>query len=209
MNIVEPTNIKKNKKTYPPIKDYSKLQLSTEGIYSVSGYEASKKLVYLILKFFNHNKNIIITDATANNGSDSIVLGQTFLKVNAIEKNEINFSVLKNNVEQYNLKNIHLYHDDLLNVLNNTTQDVIFLDAPWKKEMNENYKESTNLQLFIGDYEISHVYNLFKKKCKLFIFKVPTNYDFSYFIHQTKLEKYYIHSYKKHENIKFYYIFAC
>jgi hypothetical protein len=206
-NVIEETNIKKNKKTFPYIKDYSKLQLTSEGLYSVSGYDAGKKLVYLILKYFNNNKNIIITDATSNNGSDTIPLAQTFIKVNAIEKNDINHKALVNNIEQYGLNNVNVYNDDLMNILTKTEQDVIYIDAPWKRKMDENYKEHENLKLYIGEYEISQVFNMFKNKCKLFIFKIPINYDFSYFIHNTMVDKYYIHSYKNHNTIKFYYIF--
>ena len=50
---------------------------------------------------------------------------------------------------------------------------------------------------------------MFKKNTELFVFKVPINYDFTYFIQNTKLNKYYIHSYTDiNKVVKFYYIFA-
>ena len=210
MNIVEKNiSIKKIIKTFPKLKnenDYNKLKLTTEGIYSVSGNKASIHLCYLIKKYFKNNKDLTVTDATANNGSDTIMLGLEFNKVNAIEKNKINFEVLKNNIDIYNLDNVKLYNDSLMNIIPQINQDVIFIDAPWKQHMDEDYKESENLKLYIDKKEISTVYNELKKYCKLFIFKVPYNYDFSFFIHNTKLEKYYIIAHKQHEDIKFYYI---
>jgi hypothetical protein len=208
MNVIE-KNVSKQKifKSFPPTKHTNKLLLTTEGIYSVSGYDASKHLAKLILKFFKGKKDLIITDATANNGSDTITLALYFKHINAIEKDNTNFSVLQNNVNVFNLKNISLFHDSLINIIPTIKQDIIFLDAPWKTSMDMNYKEQKNLKLFIDNIEISDIYKNFKQYCKLFIFKVPFNYDFSYFIQNTLLQNYSIISYSYHNKIKFFYIF--
>jgi hypothetical protein len=206
LNIIEKVNIKKINKTFPNYKNInkSKLQLTTQGIYSVSGYESAYYLCKLIEKYFK-SKNLIITDGTGNNGSDTIPLALTFTKVNSIELDNTNFKVLENNVKQYDLKNIFLFNDSSLNLIPNLIQDVIYLDAPWTK----NYKESKVIKLYMDNKEISELYNEFKIYAKLFIFKVPINYDFTYFIQTTMIKKYYIHSYtNKFNDIKFYFIFA-
>ena len=205
-NIIEKVDIHKINKTFPNYEsvDKEKLQLTTQGIYSVSGYHAAFFLANLIYKYFKTN-DIIITDGTANNGSDTICLSMKFKKVNAIELDKTNFKVLENNVKQYGLKNIILFNNSSLNLMQNLIQDVIYIDAPWTK----NYKESKVIQLFMDKKEISEIFNEFKKYAKLFVFKVPNNYDFTYFIQTTMIKKYYIHAYVNKRNvIKFYFIFA-
>ena len=71
------------------------------------------------------------------------------------------------------------------------------------------YKKNISMQLFLDNIEISEIFKMFKKYTDLFIFKVPINYDFNYFIQNTKIIKYYIHAYSNiYKVIKFYYIFA-
>ena len=208
MNIIE-KNVSKQKilKSFPPTKNINNLLLTTEGIYSVSGYEASKHLSKLILRFFKGKKDLIITDATANNGSDTITLSLYFKHINAIEKDNTNFSVLQNNVNVFNLKNVSLYHDSLIKIIPTIQQDIIFIDAPWKTTMDMNYKEEKNLKLYIDNIEISDIYKKFKNYCSLFIFKVPFNYDFTFFVQNTLLHNYNIISYSHHNKIKFCYLF--
>jgi hypothetical protein len=110
--------------------NYNDIQITTEGRYSISSNTDSDKLIYLIKKYLK-TTNITITDGTANNGSDSIALALVFDHVNSIELDKINFSVLKNNVNAYKLKNINIYNDDSIIKIPNLTQDVIYIDAPW------------------------------------------------------------------------------
>ena len=85
-------------------------------------------------------------------------------------------------------------------------QNCIFIDAPWT---GRDYKKNISMQLFLDNIEISEIFKMFKKYTDLFIFKVPINYDFNYFIQNTKIIKYYIHAYSNiYKVIKFYYIFA-
>ena len=206
MNVIEPYNNHLINKAFPSINniDKTKLQMTTEGIYSFSGYKSANYLIKLIYKYFKTN-DIIITDGTGNIGSDTIPFALKFKKVNSIELNDVNFKALENNVKQYNLKNIVLYNKSSLDVIPNLVQDCIFIDAPWTK----NYKESKNIRLYMDRQEISEIYNKFKKNTKLFIFKVPINYDFTNFIQTTMISKYYIHSYMNEKRrIKFYFIFC-
>ena len=198
--------IGKMDKIFPTVKnvDKSKLQITNVGLYSVSKISGSLKLVYLIKKYFKTNK-LTITDGTANVGSDSIMLALHFNKVNSIEYDKTEFKVLQNNVKQYNLDNIDLYNDDTTKKLKDLIQDVIFIDAPWG---GVDYKDSKNIKLFMSNKEISDIFNENKNYAKLFIFKVPVNYDFNYFISNTKIIKFYVHSFDKNGVVKYYFIFV-
>lgn len=179
--------------------DMSKLLLTTEGQYSVSKRRAAKKLQTIIFKYFKTN-NITVTDATSNNGSDTIMLAKYFKNVNAIELNKTNYIVLKNNIDVYGFTNINLINGDSTVELNSTNQDVIYIDAPWG---GRDYKKMKQLKLFLGRMELSDIYTKFKNRTKLFIFKVPYNYDINNFIIRTKVKNLRVRSYQQHDRIKF------
>ena len=205
MNRVEDKDIGFFNKYFQDYKniDKTKLKITTEGIYSVSGYRSANYLSKQIKRYFK-NKDITITDGTGNNGTDTISFGLNFKSVNSIELDDVNYNVLKNNINVYGLKNVKLYKGSSLDIIPTLKQDVIFIDAPWTK----NYKEKEVIRLYMDNKEISKIYNDLKKYTKLFVFKVPKNYDFTYFIQQTTMDKYFIISYKdKYGNIKFYFIF--
>ncbi len=194
------------KRYFPELKDVNlnDIQITTQGKYSISNIKASEKLVYLIKKYFKSDK-LTITDATGNNGSDTIALGLNFEKVNSIELDPLNYSVLENNIKTFHLDNVKLYPGDSIEIIPKLTQDVIYIDAPWG---GTNYKENKSLKLYLGNSELSDIYNKFKSKTKLFVFKIPTNYDFTHFVQNTLLDKYYIHSFRQKEKVKFYFMFA-
>ena len=191
---------------FPDLPNINKnnLQITDEGIFSVTGKFASLKLVKYIEKIMKTN-DIKITDCTANNGSDTISFALHFTFVNAIELNETNFSVLKNNVEVYKLTNTNLILGDSLENIPNLTQDVLYFDPPWG---GKEYKKEDSLRLYLGDNEISDIYNKFKMYCKLLIFKLPINYDFAYFCKKTSIKKFMVKSYLFHDKIKFYFLFC-
>jgi predicted RNA methylase len=184
--------------------DKSKLQITNVGQYSVSKVDGAIRLVQLLAKYFK-TKDITITDGTANNGSDTIMLALNFKHVNAIEKHPTEFSVLKNNVKAYGLKNVTLINADTNVALPTLTQTVIYIDAPWG---GTDYKEKECVRLYMSNHEISDIYNENKERARLFVFKVPINYDFNYFIRNTKQVKYYIHSYERHGHVKYHFLFV-
>ena len=205
MNRVENKDIGFFNKYFQDYKniDKTKLKITTEGIYSVSGYRSANYLSKQIKRYFK-NKDITITDGTGNNGTDTISFCLNFKSVNSIELDDTNYSVLENNINVYGFKNVKLYKGSSLDIIPTLKQDVVFIDAPWTK----NYKDNEIIRLYMDNKEISTIYNDFKKYTKLFVFKVPKNYDFTYFIQQTTMDKYFIISYKdKYKNIKFYFIF--
>jgi hypothetical protein len=181
--------------------DKSKLQMTSEGVYSVTGKEGAKFICKIIYKNMKKNKNIIITDTTGNNGSDTLMLAKFFKQVNSIEIDDINYLVLKNNINIYNYTNINLIKGNAIIELDNTTQDVIFIDAPWG---GRQYKNTTQLKLYLDNLELSDILNKFRKKAKLFVLKIPVNYDINNLLltTQTLLTK--IYAFRKNERIKFF-----
>ena len=175
---------------YPEI-DKNMLQMTTTGIYSVSKKAGAKLICELIYKNNGKNKNITVTDGTGNVGSDTLMLAKYFDKVNSIELDTINYNVLKNNIDVYNFKNINLINGDTTKELENLEQDVIYIDAPWG---GVGYKNAEHMKLYLGEMELSDLFNKFKKSTKMFLFKVPKNYDINYFLEKTKVNKLKIYS---------------
>jgi hypothetical protein len=195
---------KKNKLIYviPPKKDYifpdvegidkKRLNVTRTGLFSASGKDASMYITNIIQKYMR-TSNIIITDATGNIGSDTIRFGLNFREVNTIEIDDINYEALQHNISVYGLKNVNLIKGDSLVHLNYTNQDVIYIDAPWG---GPSYKDVERVKLYLGDIEISEIYNKFKYKAKLFVFKVPKNYDINNFLMKTLTEMIKIYNYR-------------
>ncbi len=209
MNNIVDIPYKKMDQIFPTVKgvDKKKLKISKIGLYSVSKINGSSKLIYLIKKYnLKSPDKLTITDATANVGSDSINLALHFKHVNSIELDKLEFSILQNNVNVYGLKNISLYHGNSLDIIPTLQQDIVFIDAPWG---GIDYLKDEYLKLYMSDMEISAIFNKYKTYAKLFVFKIPINYNFNFFIQNTKITKYYIHSYVNHHNeIKYYFIFC-
>jgi 16S rRNA G966 N2-methylase RsmD len=203
--ISKPNDFKR--KFFPPHDLIENIQITTQGEYSISHLSASNLLVDLI-KQYNSDMDplqMTITDGTGNNGADTITLGMNFGNVNSIELDSLNYSVLNNNVQVYGLNNVRTIYGDTLNVLKNSKQDIIYIDAPWG---GRDYKKYRNLSLYLGTMEISEIFNKFHKNAKWIIFKVPKNYDFTRFMQTTAftLQEQHIYPFKENGRLLFYFV---
>ncbi len=186
------------------IEKYNKLLFTEESIYSSSKIEGSKLLKNIISENLS-NKDITITDGTANIGTDSIFLSNYFNKINSVEISNINYNALANNVNIFEKTNINTILGDIIIVIENLVQDVIYIDAPWG---GRDYKKNDKMKLFLGDLEILDFYKKFRNKAKVFIFKVPYNYDLDYL--KTYINnKIIIYPFKKENKIKFFFLLIC
>jgi len=167
---------KQKRKIYSNVKksDLDKLIFTEESLYSVSKIKGSNFLINVIKRYFNETKKIILTDATANVGSDSINLSYYLKKVNAIELDDINYKALVNNINVLKVRNIETFNSDSNKIISKLKQDIIYVDAPWG---GRDYKTKKKLDLFLGDTNISTFYFNNQDFAKLFIFKVPYNYN--------------------------------
>lgn len=183
------------------IEKFNKLIFTDESIYSSSKVEGSNLLKNIIIDNIKDH-NITITDGTANIGTDSIYLSNYFKQINSIEISNINHKALVNNINVFQKSNIKPVLGDVINEINNLDQDVIYIDAPWG---GRNYKKNENMKLYLGNMEILEFYKNFKNKAKIFIFKIPYNYNFEYLKNNIN-EKIIIYPFKKDNKIKFFFI---
>lgn len=204
-NDVIQVNYKILDKIFPTVKgvDKSKLLITNVGMYSVSKVKGATMLCNIIRKHLSTN-NVTVTDATGNVGSDTIMLGLHFSKVNSIELDQDQYYVLQHNVKTYNMEDkITVYNGDSLTIIPELKQDVIFIDAPWT---GRDYKKHERLSLFMSDKELSTVYKELINHCKFMIFKVPVNYDITFFMQNSNVKRMNIYSYMKHDKISYYFL---
>lgn len=165
-----------------PITDYSKLQFDTEGLYSITNFIEADYISKLLLEIFVSKNNLNILDGTGGLGGNTISFSKYFKNVTSIELNKERFEMLKNNINNYNLKNITLKNDDSINFFfdNYKNFDIYFFDPPWG---GPSYKKKENLILSFGDISLLKIANFLKEnvKDKLLVYKLPFNYNFNEF----------------------------
>ena len=180
--------------------DINKIMFTNESIYSSSRSKGSKRLIDVIKKYYDTD-NVVITDGTANIGTDAINLSTVYKNINAVEISKINFKALSNNINLFKLEDrVKYYNADINKKIKDLTQDIIYIDAPWG---GPEYKNNNNIDLFLGEVNIIDFYLENKMLADTFIFKVPYNYNFTLLYKKVK-EMIYKHSYKKGNVIKYY-----
>lgn len=156
--------------------DYSKLQLTPEGTYSVTRRRDADHILSIMASNIGNLKDKSITDATACVGGDTINFALNFREVHSIEYSKENFDALSNNVNVYGVTNVSLYLGDCMK-LYNWASDVLYIDPPWggpnyrNLERVELFLDSTRLDVWLEDV-LSGPYR------PSFVFlKVPSNYN--------------------------------
>jgi len=159
--------------------------IDRESISYISLKNHAHKITDIISKHIKKDKhNIVITDAMAGVGGNSISFAQTFKFLNAIEIDSDRSNYLKNNLQLYELNNVEIFNINMLDIIYKLKHDVIFIDPPWG---GKSYKKYTDLRLKISNIPIEDICNnLLTKKIShhppnTIVFKLPKNYDLRYF----------------------------
>lgn len=159
----------------------AKLLLDKEALYSTTDQITANKIAREIANYIPVES--VITDATACIGGSCLALSQVFKYVHAIEFDETRFKYLQENVATLGLKNVNCICGDALQECLKLEQDAIFLDCPWG---GPKYKESKTVMLYLSDMALYDIVRELRNKAKLFILKIPINFDEETFIAKTK-----------------------
>ena len=180
-----------------PYTDYSKIQYDSEGLYSITNPLEAEEISQIIKLNFTNSNLLKIFDGTGGLGGNTINFSKNFKDVTTCEINNERYSMLVNNVGQYNLKNLTKLNTDSINYLfeNYNKFDVYFFDPPWG---GPSYKKHKNLSLKIGNTSLLQIAQFLKKNVtnKILVYKIPFNYnlneffEFDYKLH--KINKYFI-----------------
>lgn len=190
------------KKLFPYKKNvnYENLKITKVGKYSISHRFDSTFLSKTIKTLYNYlkkdPKNIIVTDATAGIGGNTLSFGINFGKVNAIELETEQIEALNHNIDQFRLSNIEVYHGSCLDVVPTLVQDVIFVDPPWG---GKEYKLKDQLNLYLDDREIVDITNEWFENSEFIFIKLPKNFILGEFISKSLFKFFYIFNLRKYD----------
>jgi predicted RNA methylase len=206
----EQNNSKSILRLFPKINrkiNYSKLQISNIGLYSITKPHVSNYIILLIKRYFKNNTNITITDATGNVGGMTIRFALNFAKVNSVEIDDTHCNMLNNNVSIYNLQSkVNIICNDYLKIKNTLSQDAIFLDPPWG---GTNYKSTESLNLNLSGIDIIDIINSLNGKAKIIVLFAPVNYNFNHLYKHHNFDNLNIHKiYNKYNNVIKHYLFV-
>jgi 16S rRNA G966 N2-methylase RsmD len=154
-----------------------KIRFNGDSIYSVSSVTLSEQISKIIKDEFPNIKTII--DGSANIGGNTINFAKYFDNVISNEYDSDTFSLLQNNVNAFNLKNVVCYNKSILTLdIPKTTNTCIFLDPPWGgiyikyMDVVDLYYGTTNVVDFISTTILKH-------KHIYWCMKVPPNFNFA------------------------------
>ena len=190
----EPINVSKNANMnlyFPKTNNMDKLKITNVGIYSISKPDDANWITQKIIDNIDGDpKKMVITDATASVGGNTISFAEEFKKVNAIEMSPIHFEILKNNVGVYGIKNVDFLLGDSLEIVPTLKQNIIFIDAPWG---GTGYKKYRTTRLFMSGKPLTGIVNNLMDKADMIVLKVPKNFDYTHFFQNVESEKFIIY----------------
>jgi len=185
---------------FPYIPKMEELLIDPDSIsYITTPIEAQKICKILTTSIEKYVKfpheQVIIVDATAGVGGDTIAFSKIFSSVIAIEINQMRSHYLKNNIGVYNIKNVQVINGNSIDILPKIpNMDIIYFDPPWG---GKEYKNHNKLRLCINEIQIEllilDIFDNEKMICipKILVFKLPSNYDYIYLYEVVNIKKEY------------------
>lgn len=158
--------------------DYSRLQTTSEGSYSITRRRDAERIMNVLRNVFPTIKQLTITDATACIGGDTLNFATQFAHVHSIEIKDDNFRALSNNVETYGFQNVTLHHADST-VLFNWNTHVLYIDPPWG---GKDYRKHEKLDLYLSEKRLDTWLEeilLRRNRPNHIVIKLPVNYNFN------------------------------
>ena len=163
---------------------HSQLKIDDIGMYSISTPKNADIISQLIKKNF-FEQNIIITDAMAGVGGNTLSFASNFYYVNAIEIDTRRFNYMVSNLSLYSKDNVLCIKGNYMDLIYQIYQDVIFMDPPWG---GKSYKEFEEISLEINGRSLESICEEIRinKLCKMIVLKLPLNYNLDKFSSELK-----------------------
>lgn len=164
--------------------------------YSITLPEKADMITEIIRKNYqlifptDNLDELIITDAMACIGGNTLSFSKCFKEVNANEINTTRFQYLVHNMKEYERTNISFYNDNYLNIIHKLKQHIVFIDPPWggpiyksqyKMDIMIQYDEEANQP--VKEVKLDEIIdNIFSDEMtKMIIYKLPINYNIDNF----------------------------
>jgi 16S rRNA G966 N2-methylase RsmD len=164
--------------------------------YSITLPEKADMITEIIRKNYqlifptDNLDELIITDAMACIGGNTLSFSKCFKEVNANEINTTRFQYLVHNMKEYERTNISFYNDNYLNIIHKLKQHIVFIDPPWggpiyksqyKMDIMIQYDEEANQP--VKEVKLDEIIdNIFSDEMtKMIIYKLPINHNIDNF----------------------------
>jgi 16S rRNA G966 N2-methylase RsmD len=162
--------------------------------YSITLPEKADMITEIIRKNYqlmfptDNLDELIITDAMACIGGNTLSFSRCFKEVNANEINTTRFQYLVHNMKEYSCSNISFYNDNYLNLIHKLKQNIVFIDPPWGGPI---YKSQYKMDIMIQhdskddikevklDEIIDEIF--LDEMTKMIIYKLPINHNIDNF----------------------------
>jgi 16S rRNA G966 N2-methylase RsmD len=177
----------------------SQLRLDNEALYSVTDQLTADKITQEILHYVP--STAIITDGTACVGGNTFSLSRAFQYINAVELDKLRFHYLKHNMKLLGVENITFYKADLLKIVSQLEQDLIFIDPPWG---GPEYKTKDKIDLELSGIPLADVCIRLSTTSRFIALKTPVNFNAIPFLEKIKSHWQLIHSNTKLRKLHFY-----
>lgn len=150
------------------------------------------------LKYSDDNLDeLIITDAMACIGGNTLSFSVYFKSVNANELNTTRFQYLVHNMKQYEKTNILFYNDNYLNIIHKLKQHIVFIDPPWGgpiyksqykmdimiQQDQKEKEEKEEIKEVIKEVRLDEMIDtiFLDSMTKMIVYKLPTNHNIDNF----------------------------
>jgi 16S rRNA G966 N2-methylase RsmD len=158
--------------------DINQIKCDDESLDYVTLREAAEKTSQIILSHTGGNRCLLITDATACVGGNTLSFCKEFALVRAIELNPSRAEDLANNIGQYGFHNCTVEQGDCTKLLFNREQDVVYIDPPWG---GIGYKNKDSIRIELSGTSLEDLcLRIIKTATRIVVLKLPVNYDFQY-----------------------------
>jgi 16S rRNA G966 N2-methylase RsmD len=169
--------------------------------YSITLPEKADMITEIIRKNYqlafpsDNLDELIITDAMACIGGNTLSFSRCFKEVIANEINTTRFQYLVHNMKEYSCSNISFYNDNYLNLIKRLKQNIVFIDPPWggpiyksqyKMDIMIQYdkdKDQDQDQEIVNEVKLDEIIDeiFLIPETKMIIYKLPINHNIDNF----------------------------
>jgi 16S rRNA G966 N2-methylase RsmD len=182
-----------NNNIFFPDMQHKHILMDDVAKYSITLPEKADMITEIIRKNYqlafpiDNLDELIITDAMACIGGNTLSFSKCFKEVHANEINTTRFQYLVHNMKEYERTNISFYNDNYLNLIHKLKQHIVFIDPPWGGPI---YKSQYKMDIMIQhdnvetpevklDELIDDIFT--NQETKMIVYKLPINHNIENF----------------------------
>jgi hypothetical protein len=162
-------------------KNCDRMRWDSVATYSVTPHQYGTIMVDSIKKWLEQYSvtacDLVLTDACACIGCDTIRFCGAFKWVHAVEVNAQRHGHLLHNTRVMQVRNLDTHCADFVKIMHGLVQDVVYFDPPWPGARN--YKKVSRCRLTLSGQPIEDLCKalFMNNQAKWIVIKAPNNFD--------------------------------